>query len=162
MPCGWRTQKGLYWPPWSSWLSRNPWPAWEERRTWWSRTTWYSWLPWSKSEILVSLFHSFICLLEKKHQAVLHWKMMKSMVLFFFAISIAFRLLSTKYGKTKMGRMEVKIGCFEKSKRVPHNPKSTSHLNKAVSADPFQAAVVLSMIWPSRRVTIQIVPWGCC
>lgn len=89
MPFEWGTQKGRYWPPWPSWLSRNPWPAWKERRTWWSRTTWSSWLPWCKSEIVVSLLLGFICLLWKKPQnpklfSMEKWLKIFSFFLFFF------------------------------------------------------------------------------
>lgn len=37
---------------------------------------------------------------------------------------------------------------LEKSKRFPQNPKYIFHLNKAVSAKHFKAAVVPIMIWP--------------
>lgn len=160
MPFGWWIKKGLYWPPWPSWLSRNPWPAWEERRTWWSRTTWYSWLPWSKSEILVSLLHNFISLLEKKIQAILHEKAIKSRISLSLCHFNSFQIAIYKILKAKFARMEVKIRYFGKSKRYPHNPKPTFHFKNAVSAEPFQAAAVL--IWPSRRVTIPVVTSGCC
>lgn len=60
----------------------------------------------------------------------------------FCATSIAFRLLSTKYWKPKIAKMEVNIGCFGKSKRFPYNPTFTFHLNKAGSSEAFQAAAV--------------------
>lgn len=94
MPFEWWTQKGLYWPPWSSWFSRNPWPAWEKRRTWWSRSTWYSWLRWSKSKMLVSLMHSFVHLLQiKTSYSPWEEKWWKVQFIFFYATSIVFRLL---------------------------------------------------------------------
>lgn len=134
MPSEWWTQKGLYWPPWSSWFSRNPWPAWEKRRTWWSRSTWYSWLCWSKSKILVSLMHSFVQLLQiKTSYSPWEKKMMKSTIYFLLCHFHSFQI-ATKYQDLKVAKMGIKIVYCGKSKRFPHNPKCTFHLNKAVSA----------------------------